>query len=57
MPLYVYECYDCGHQVEELRLFKDRDKPKRCTSPYCLAGGDLQRVITAHASTPSKWRV
>ena len=29
MPTYVYECPDCGNQVEEIRPIAERDAPLR----------------------------
>ena len=30
MPLYEYECLDCGALFDTLRVFKDADKPINC---------------------------
>lgn len=33
MPMYEYECPDCGKVVEEIRKVNDRDNPTQC--PEC----------------------
>lgn len=30
MPLYEYNCKDCGHHFDALRSMKDADKPIQC---------------------------
>ena len=44
MPLYEYECLDCGENMEILQSHGERPK-KKC--PDC--GGRLQKVISAPA--------
>lgn len=39
MPLYVYQCQDCGDELEMLQKFSD-DPPT-----VCGCGGRLNRVI------------
>jgi len=37
MPLYEYQCKDCGHRFDALRPIKDADKPivcQKCTSDH-----------------------
>ncbi len=44
MPLYEYECLDCGERMEILQRSGERPK-KKC--PDC--GGRLQKVVSAPA--------
>jgi putative FmdB family regulatory protein len=30
MPIYEYNCKDCGHHFETLRSMKDADQPIKC---------------------------
>ncbi|MDY6850886.1 MAG: zinc ribbon domain-containing protein [Thermodesulfobacteriota bacterium] len=41
MPIYEYQCKDCGHQSEELRKMSDPPL-KKC--PNC--GGRLQKLMS-----------
>jgi putative FmdB family regulatory protein len=37
MPLYEYQCKECGYQFDALRPIKDADKPiacKQCSSEH-----------------------
>lgn len=37
MPLYEYQCKDCGHRFDALRSIKDADQPivcKQCESEH-----------------------
>lgn len=39
MPLYEYQCKDCGHRFDALRPIKDADQPivcKQCESDHTL---------------------
>lgn len=40
MPLYVYRCDSCGHEVERLQRFSD---PPLTTCERC--GGPLEKVL------------
>lgn len=40
MPLYVYRCDSCGHEVERLQRFSD---PPLTTCDRC--GGSLEKVL------------
>ncbi|MCS7312563.1 MAG: zinc ribbon domain-containing protein [Acidobacteria bacterium] len=40
MPLYVYRCDSCGHEVERLQRFSD---PPLTTCGRC--GGPLEKVL------------
>jgi putative FmdB family regulatory protein len=44
MPLYEYECKQCGKRVEKIQKFSD---PEITTCPHC--GGELERVVSAPA--------
>ncbi|MCB1032750.1 MAG: zinc ribbon domain-containing protein, partial [Acidobacteria bacterium] len=44
MPLYEYECQDCGARTEELQRFDD---PPLTTCPAC--GGRLSKLVSAPA--------
>jgi putative FmdB family regulatory protein len=41
MPLYNYQCYECGKVQEEMRSVKDRDKSIACD--HCMCASD--RII------------
>ena len=41
MPLYTYQCYECGKVQEEMRSVKDRDKSIACD--HCMCASD--RII------------
>lgn len=44
MPLYEYECKQCGHRFEKIQKFSDEPE-KIC--PKC--GGEVQRLLSAPA--------
>ncbi len=44
MPLYEYECSDCGHEFEVMQKASD---PRKTKCPKC--GGRLRKVISAPA--------
>ena len=41
MPLYTYQCYECGKVQEVMRSVKDRDKSIACD--HCMCASD--RII------------
>ena len=41
MPLYNYQCYECGKVQEEMKSVKDRDKSIACD--HCMCASD--RII------------
>jgi len=43
MPIFEYECPECGHTFEEIETIADRDKPHIC--PVC--GGKRARRIVS----------
>ena len=44
MPLYEYECKQCGRHTEKIQKFSD---PEITDCPHC--GGTLERVVSAPA--------
>ncbi|HVG26753.1 MAG TPA: zinc ribbon domain-containing protein [Acidobacteriaceae bacterium] len=44
MPLYEYECKECGRRTEKIQKFSD---PELTVCPHC--GGVLERTLTAPA--------
>ncbi len=44
MPLYEYECKQCGRHTEKIQKFSDAEITK---CPHC--GGPLERVVSAPA--------
>ena len=44
MPLYEYECKECGRRTEKIQKFSD---PELTVCPYC--SGKLERTLTAPA--------
>ncbi len=44
MPLYEYECKECGRRTEKIRKFSD---PPLTECPHC--GGRMERTLTAPA--------
>jgi len=50
MPLYEYECPECGRKLELRRSMTDSDRPTRC--PECKKGV-LKRVLSLFSSSSS----
>ncbi len=46
MPIYEYECEDCGAKFERLRKSQDADRPAQC--PYCECE-DTRRLLSSFA--------
>lgn len=44
MPLYEYECQQCGRRIEKIQKFSD---PELTTCPHCQ--GKLERTLNAPA--------
>ncbi|HEX5283023.1 MAG TPA: zinc ribbon domain-containing protein [Bryocella sp.] len=44
MPLYEYECKECGRRTEKIQKFSD---PELTVCPHC--GGAVERTLTAPA--------
>ena len=44
MPLYEYECKQCGRRTEKIQKFSD---PELTVCPHC--GGQVERTLTAAA--------
>jgi len=49
MPIYEYQCPDCGHRFELLRSFKDGRAPASC--PRC--GADESRRLLSVFAAPA----
>lgn len=45
MPLYEYQCEDCGERFERIRKFSDPPLDERC--PKC--GGPIRKLISSPA--------
>ena len=45
MPLYEYQCEDCGERFERIRKFSDPPLEERC--PKC--GGPIKKLISSPA--------
>src|SRR5688572_18268754 len=45
MPLYEYQCEDCGERFERIRKFSDPPLDERC--PTC--GGPIKKLISSPA--------
>jgi putative FmdB family regulatory protein len=50
MPLYEYECRECGQVFEKMVRFSEIDQPAEC--PECKSQ-DIHKRITTFASTGS----
>jgi putative FmdB family regulatory protein len=48
MPIFEYQCPDCGEEFEEIRRHAERDEPIPC--PKC-SGRRPQRQISLFASS------
>jgi len=44
MPIYAFQCDQCGHSFDRLQKLSDAD-PETC--PSCGAGGHIRRQLTA----------
>ncbi|MFZ5433225.1 MAG: FmdB family zinc ribbon protein [Calditrichota bacterium] len=49
MPIYDYDCRNCGGEFEELRRLSDRDEDVEC--PYC-GEKDCERRMSLTAADP-----
>lgn len=47
MPMYEYQCRQCGERYEELRRFEDADRDLKC--PSCGAE-EVERLVSAFAT-------
>ncbi len=50
MPIYEYECTECGERFELRRSMSDSDQDVKC--PRCEVGSP-QRVVSTFATTSS----
>lgn len=58
MPLYIYQCKVCGHEVELIRPVADRDKLDTVDCPNCSGTGqdEIERVThPGCAMRPAPW--
>lgn len=46
MPLYDYECRDCGHTEEKLASLETRDSPERTVCGKC-GGPQIRQCVYA----------
>jgi len=46
MPIYEYECLDCGDKFEDFRSFGERDREIKC--PSC-GSKNTKRVVSVFA--------
>lgn len=55
MPIYDYECYDCGREFEHSAMIIDRKKKVECG----VCGGKSERVIKSSRVTKFKpfWHI
>jgi putative FmdB family regulatory protein len=44
MPIYAFQCAECGHSFDRLQKLSDAD-PEAC--PSCAAQGSVRRQLTA----------
>ncbi|UWX04348.1 zinc ribbon domain-containing protein [Pseudoxanthomonas sp. NC8] len=44
MPIYAFQCAECGHSFDRLQKLSDAD-PETC--PSCAAPGGVRRQLTA----------
>lgn len=50
MPLYEYECKECGHRFERLVSISNADNKQPC--PQC-GGKDTEKLLSAFATKSS----
>ena len=48
MPIYEYQCQDCGEEFDMLRRVNDRDEDVEC--PYCHAKHAERQISLTSAS-------
>jgi putative FmdB family regulatory protein len=51
MPIYEYECADCGYRADEFRMLDDRNTPGVC--PQC--GHALERAFLTAPCAKGPW--
>lgn len=52
MPLYEYECAECGHVWEDMQSMADREKPLSEPCPACQARGTVSQKVGAKIGDP-----
>lgn len=53
MPIYIYECINCGKREEVFCKHSEAD----ATMPCDNCGARMIRTVTAHAKTAKQWEV
>lgn len=48
MPLYEYQCAECGSTFEQLRRMNDADTPAPC--PECASGRTERKMFSSFAA-------
>ena len=63
MPIYIYQCPECGHEEDHLHSMKDcNDAPEnpwnKMECPKCKKGetAEVKRETKKHASTPLRMK-
>ncbi|MBP8996776.1 MAG: zinc ribbon domain-containing protein [Anaerolineaceae bacterium] len=51
MPIYEYQCQDCGYKFDALRSIKDADSPLPCTK--CQSGQTVRLLSTCFCHSDS----
>ena len=44
MPIYQYECQQCGHEVEEILSFSNSEKYLQTVCPKCLTKSFKKKI-------------
>ncbi|MBN2677718.1 MAG: zinc ribbon domain-containing protein [Anaerolineaceae bacterium] len=52
MPIYVYKCQACGHEIEIIRPMSDADKPVVCDN--CKSNKTSRQLSTFNAQRGGK---
>ena len=53
MPLYTYQCYECGKVQEEMKSVKDRDKSVACDR--CMVSSERIMDLAAFQLRGGGW--
>lgn len=53
MPIYEYQCMDCGQKFEQIRSMKDADAPIKCEQCQGLKTKRLLSVCYTHGNEKS----
>ncbi len=52
MPIYEYECKDCGSRFETLRLMREADAPIACK--HCASQNTTRQISACFAQSGGK---